>query len=334
MVDTLRVVFSQFNWIDLIIIIILLFYALEGYSSGFVSAALDFASFIASFTIGLKSYTYIALLLAHFISIPPSFAKAIGFFAISLIAEIVLNIVFGVAKRILFSEKNLGPSSVKTFDKILGIIPGVFSALVLLAFFVTLIVVLPLSPFLKNSLSSSKLGNLIAAKTQGFEKNLNEVFGGAVNETINFLTVEPKSNQIIRFNFKTSKFLIDLSSEEKMLEMVNQERASRGFKPLVFDNKLRDVGRTHCEDMFEKGYFSHYTPEGLSPFDRMGQVDIFYVYAGENLAFSQNVTLAMNGFMQSPGHKANILSPNFGKVGIGVIDGGIYGEMFCQEFMD
>jgi uncharacterized protein YkwD len=64
----------------------------------------------------------------------------------------------------------------------------------------------------------------------------------------------------------------------------------------------------------------------------MSKASIDFSYAGENLALAPNVDLAMQGLMQSPGHKANILSTNFGQVGIGVIDGGIYGEMFCQEF--
>ena len=66
----------------------------------------------------------------------------------------------------------------------------------------------------------------------------------------------------------------------------------------------------------------------------MTKANIAFNYAGENLALAPNTDLAMKGFMQSPGHKANILSLDFGKVGIGVIDGGIYGEMFCQDFTD
>ena len=86
--------------------------------------------------------------------------------------------------------------------------------------------------------------------------------------------------------------------------------------------------------MLKKGYFSHYTPEGLSPFDRMEKVGIVYLAAGENLALSPNADLAMQGLMNSEGHKANILSKDFGKVGIGAIDGGVYGQMYCQEFTD
>jgi uncharacterized protein YkwD len=117
-----------------------------------------------------------------------------------------------------------------------------------------------------------------------------------------------------------------------MFALVNKERTSRGLKELIFDDSLRDVGRSHCEDMFKRGYFSHYTLEGLSPSDRINQAGITYADVGENISLSPNTDIAMQGLMNSPGHKANILFTGFGKVGIGVIDGGIYGEMFCQEF--
>ena len=84
--------------------------------------------------------------------------------------------------------------------------------------------------------------------------------------------------------------------------------------------------------MFEKGFFSHYNLQGESPFDRMDKAGISYVAAGENLALTPTVAIAHQGLMDSPGHRANILSPDFGRIGIGVIDGGIYGKMFVQEF--
>ncbi len=84
--------------------------------------------------------------------------------------------------------------------------------------------------------------------------------------------------------------------------------------------------------MFEKGYFSHENLEGKSPFDRMEAAGIIFKVAGENLAYAATVDLAHNGLMRSPGHRANILEVDFGTVGIGVIDGGIYGKMFTQNF--
>lgn len=329
------VFFKQFNWIDLLVLIVVLFYSFEGYSLGFIASTLDLLSFIISFVAGLKTYMLIASVLTHYTSIPPGLANAIGFFTVALIVEILLNVAFGILKRTYSLGKNsfvFAPA--KKIDSLLGIISGAVSAFVLLTFILTVVTAFPLSPFIRNSISSSELGNLIVSNSQGFEKSLNTVFGGVSDEMINFLTVEPKDNEIIRLNFRTGNFSVDASSEQQMFKLVNQQRASNKIASLVFNDSLRDVGRAHCEDMFRRGYFSHYTPEGLSPFDRMAQANITYTYAGENLAFAQNVNLAMEGFMQSPGHRANILSPNFGKIGIGVIDGGIYGEMFCQEFTD
>ena len=66
----------------------------------------------------------------------------------------------------------------------------------------------------------------------------------------------------------------------------------------------------------------------------MEKAGISYQAAGENLAYAPNVDVAHTGLMNSEGHRANILSADFGKVGIGVIDGGVYGKMFVQEFTD
>jgi len=313
------------NWIDYLILIVLAFYAYEGFSSGFVGAILDLTNFILSFLIGLRFYSFIAGILMQKFLVSQGFSNAIGFFIITIIAEIILG---ALIRNFLSFDLPI----LKGLNRILGILPGILSGAILISFILILIVALPLSAPVKRSISSSKIGNLLLSSAQGWEKQLNNVFGGAINETINFLTVEPKSNEIVSLNFKTKSVLPDSASEQYMFKLVNQERTSRGIRELVFDNQLRDLGRVHCQDMFARGYFSHYTPDGFSPFDRMDEAGIIYEIAGENLGLAPNTDIAMQGLMNSPGHKANILSTNFGRIGIGVIDGGIYGEMFCQEF--
>lgn len=324
-----------FNWLDFVILLTILFYSIEGYSIGFIQALFDLVSFISSFIIGLKSYSFIGGQLSKNFSIPTGWSHAIGFLIAALISEIIIGTFLTKATRNLFVSKlKMEGPFLKSADRILGIIFSIFSGLVLISFLLTVIVALPVSVFLKHSVSSSKIGNILIAKTQGFEKDLSSIFGGAINESLNFLTVEPKSNETLNLKFRTNKFSIDKNAEQEMFAMVNRERNLQGIRALEFNNQLTKVGEEHCEDMFARGYFSHYTPEGLSPFDRMAQKDISFIYAGENLALAPNVTLAMQGLMQSEGHRANILSNNFGKIGVGVIDGGIYGEMFCQEFTD
>jgi uncharacterized protein YkwD len=84
--------------------------------------------------------------------------------------------------------------------------------------------------------------------------------------------------------------------------------------------------------MFAKGYFSHVNLEGESPSDRITKAKVRFLTAGENLAYAHTLTIAHNGLMNSPGHRANILHKDYGRVGIGILDGGIYGLMVTQNF--
>jgi uncharacterized protein YkwD len=117
-----------------------------------------------------------------------------------------------------------------------------------------------------------------------------------------------------------------------MLELVNKERTKRGLQPVKADAEMTKVARSHSKDMFARGYFSHYTPEGKDPFDRMKAANVKFIAAGENLALGQTLAICHQGLMNSPGHKANILRPNYGRLGIGILDGGIHGLMISQEF--
>ncbi len=324
------------NWIDIFVLIILFFYAVEGFALGVLVATLDFLSFALSFLAGITFYGHIAALLVKFLPLSHGFANAIGFFIVAVLVEIVTNLVL----KLLISHVSLfklfippaGP--LKLISKFLGIIPGLFSGLLLASFILSLIIALPFSLFLKQSILNAKIGNVLVANTQGFSKDWNNIFGGAVNDTLSFLTIEPQSNERVNLNFKTNAISVDKNAEQAMFKAVNSERTSRGIAALSFSDALTEVGTAHCEDMFKNGYFSHYSQNGLSPFDRMAESNIVFNFAGENLALAPSVDLAMRGLMQSPGHKANILSTDFHKIGIGVVNGGIYGEMFCQEFTD
>jgi uncharacterized protein YkwD len=84
--------------------------------------------------------------------------------------------------------------------------------------------------------------------------------------------------------------------------------------------------------MFARGYFSHVSPDGKDLADRMQRAKAGYLTAGENLALAPTLFSAHSGLMRSPGHRANILRPQFGRVGIGILDGGTRGLMVTQAF--
>lgn len=322
------------HWTDGILLCILIFYGIEGYLSGSVYATFDFLKFVASFLAGLLFYSFAGTLLVQVFSLPKGYANALGFFLTAFITELVLHILL---RKIVKNANGLFLSSgpfTKRMSNIVGILPGLLSGTVLVMFVVTVLTALPVSPFFKHAITNATLGSFFVSRSEVLQKDVASIFGGAAEETLNFLTVEPQSNTSVSLGFTTDKGVVDTTAENQMLAMVNNERTSRGLAPLSPDPTLQTLARDYAQEMLQRGYFSHYTPEGLSPFDRMNNAHISFTYAGENLAFSANVALAMQGLMNSPGHRANILSTNYHKVGIGVIDAGIYGEMFVQEFTD
>ncbi|MGA7672612.1 MAG: CAP domain-containing protein, partial [Nitrolancea sp.] len=92
------------------------------------------------------------------------------------------------------------------------------------------------------------------------------------------------------------------------------------------------VALEHSQEMLELGYFAHISPLRGSPTDRMDAAGVSYSVAGENIAYAPTVNVAERGLMRSPGHRANILSSDFTRIGIGVIVTPFGTRMFTQEF--
>jgi len=106
--------------------------------------------------------------------------------------------------------------------------------------------------------------------------------------------------------------------EAQVLELTNNERARHGLNALHWDEKTLGVARAHSTDMAKRRYFNHYTPEGISPFDRLTAAGVTYWTAGENIAMGQrSAAIVVNAWMNSPGHRANILTAGFTHIGIG-----------------
>ncbi|MZP29857.1 LysM peptidoglycan-binding domain-containing protein [Heliobacterium undosum] len=120
------------------------------------------------------------------------------------------------------------------------------------------------------------------------------------------------------------------SVTEQVVQLVNAERAKAGLKPLRADNAtLNRMARDKAVDMIQKNYFSHTSPTYGSPFAMMDKYGIQYGYAGENIAKGQTTAQqVMNDWMNSSGHRANILSPNFDTIGVGYYQGA-----WVQEFI-
>jgi uncharacterized protein YkwD len=315
------------NYIDVLLLLIVLSSMALGWRRGFLRGLLDLLRWFGSLLFALRFYQPVARLLGPHVDWPGGWVAPVSFLLTAIVAGVVIQLVGHALLRRL-------PKGVheRRGNRLLGIVPGFINGLITAAIIASLLLALPLSDGLRNTARESALANRLAASTESLEAALTPVFDEAIRQTLNTRTVRPESGEVVKLPYTVTDPQPRPDLESQMLELINQERVAAGLKPLVADPELTEVARKHSTDMFARGYFAHVTPEGRSPFDRINEAGITYRTAGENLALAPTLTMAHTGLMNSPGHRANILRPEFGRVGIGNMDGGRRGLMITQNF--
>ena len=125
-----------------------------------------------------------------------------------------------------------------------------------------------------------------------------------------------------------------LSADElEVFNLINNQRTNNGLSSLKIDSEVQNVARIKAKDMVSNNYFSHTSPTYGSPFDMLKNFGISYKSAGENIAGNSNNQAAVTAWMNSTGHKANILNSNFNYTGIGVVSSNKYGKIYVQMFI-
>lgn len=123
------------------------------------------------------------------------------------------------------------------------------------------------------------------------------------------------------------------NDEKEVFNLINKQRTNNGLQTLKVDSETQRVARIKAEDMVKNNYFSHNSPIYGSPFDMLKSFKVSYKTAGENIAANSSNSGAVNSWMNSSGHKANILNKNFNYTGIGVVSSAKYGKIFIQIFI-
>lgn len=124
------------------------------------------------------------------------------------------------------------------------------------------------------------------------------------------------------------------SFENEVIRLVNIQRSNQGLQSLTQNWELSRVARYKSQDMLDKNYFSHTSPTYGSPFTMMENFGIHFSSAGENIAMGQRTPAeVMNAWMNSPGHRANILSPSYSQIGVGLAKNPNGSPYWTQEFI-
>jgi uncharacterized protein YkwD len=318
----------NFNVIDIVLVVLVLLSALNGWRRGFILGLIDLLGWILSLVAGLRFYEPVAQWLGARVDLwSDVWDRPLAFVLIAASVGVAVHLLSYAFMRRLpkdFHERFL--------NQLFGLIPGLANGLITAAIVAALLLAIPLNEGLSERVRSSVLVNRLSVYTERLETALHPVFGDAIAQTLNLLTVQPDSDERVTLPFTVPVSRPRPDIEAEMLRLVNKERIAAGLRPLAPDPELTEVARRHSADMFARGYFAHDTPEGRDPFDRMRQANVRFLIGGENLALARTVQIAHTGLMNSPGHRANILRPEFGRVGIGIMDGGMRGLMITQNF--
>jgi uncharacterized protein YkwD len=318
----------SFNLVDVLLIAVILFSVFGGWARGFILSLLDLVRWLGSLLAGFYLYRPVAELLGQATGWTETWNQPVAFLLVVIAASIIIQLLGNALLRRLPSDVHR-----KQLNRALGTLPGFASGLITAAILSALLFAVPFSEGLQEKVRESELANRLAVYTEDVESALVPIFDDAIRQTLNRrTTIHPDSNETVELPFKVENPKPRPDLEAQMLELVNRERAAAGLAPVKADPELTEVARRHSDDMFERGYFSHYTPEKKDPFDRMRELNVRFATAGENLAIAPTLQIAHNGLMNSPGHRANILRPEFGRLGIGILDGGRRGLMVTQNF--
>src|SRR5712692_3823298 len=254
-----------FNVIDILLLLLVALSLLNGYRRGFILGVLDLAGWILSLLAGLRFYQPVARwLIVYVYSLPQIWGRPTAFVSIAVIVGFAVHLLgYAILKRL---PKDIHQRRV---NRLLGVIPGFANGLITAAIVSALLLAIPLNEGLRERIRASASVNRLAVYTERLEAALHPVFGEAIAETLNLLTVRPESNERVTLPYKVATPRQRPDLEAQMLELVNRERMAAGLRPLAPDPELTLVARRHSADMFGRGYFAHVTAEGRDPFERM-----------------------------------------------------------------
>lgn len=323
------------SWPDFVIIAIIVLFALQGFRVGLIGGLFHIIATVAAFVLSVMYYPLLGKVLAQYIGISQQLGVVGAFFLLLFI----LDAVFGYVIQSLYFRLLviLSVRPVALVNRFLGIVPQVIIGIAFTTLFLMLTILLPVSEQLKRVVRASWYGTHVLPRAIAYEPFVKSLISRLPAHSLVYIVPRPyRENDVVTLSIPPSvDFAVDETAENKMLEFVNRERTSRGLHALRMDSRIRTVARAYSLEMFENSFFSHHSlVSGTDPVHRLIAGHVPFVIAGENLAYAPTVEIAHQGLMNSPGHRVNILSSEYNRVGIGAISGGLYGIMFTQNFTD
>jgi uncharacterized protein YkwD len=301
----------------------------DGARRGLSPYLAEFVTFIASLGVAFAVFAPVALVTSRVLQVPAS-AAGLGVFLVAVV------VAHGLAWPSLHrwaaaAERRLPYAAARR----LGMVPAFGVALLAATVILGGVAALPGAGGLQTLVRGSAIGSSLTRAAAVLP--MHSLIGTEPSQgqmTLNGRQGD-EENAFYKLSFPPGlKPEVDAAAEQRMLSLVNAERRRESLRPLKMDPQLQAVARAHSRDMYLRAYFSHVTPDGRSAFDRLEAAGVKFLAAGENIAFAPDVDAAEQSLISSPEHRANILAPDYVRIGIGVLRAAGYQEMFTQEFAD
>jgi len=314
-------------WIDFLLVFFFLLYFLTDFRRGFLHLMAELIGVLAAFAVAIRYYLPLAETFSQTTALPLVLTKTICF----IVIWTVIRLIFYAATKIIsfYTPEKIKTSKLNIYS---GLVPALIKGAVFTALMLVLIISAPLSTGFKNNLTKSVIACAVIRGSFQIMQKSEAIFSKESFGNLALITNRNDSVESEKLNFTTNDYIIDNAGETEMVKLLNQERASAGYKPLEENQLLRNIARSYAREMLLGGFFSHVSPNGLDLTDRLRQANFNYKTAGENLALAPTIEVANIGLLNSPGHRANILDPSYTKIGIGVLSAGPYGLIIVQIF--
>jgi uncharacterized membrane protein required for colicin V production len=305
----------------------------RGWMRGFVREAMDLVGLILGIALAFRFSGLVGDALAEWLGISPEMGRLAGGIAIFLLIGVGASIGARYLQRV-FSLPGLALTN-RLFGGGLALAWALFIAILVLS----LLVVIPLPDAFGEQIEDSNVAAALTDPESFPQRMFHTVAGDRVLEALLNLDRLVGREKIIIEEDETldippadpADLRPDQAAAEEIFELVNRARIEEGLDPVAWSDPLAMVGAGHATEMYTVGYFSHTSPTTGTIGTRMSAAGIPYRAVGENLALAATSRTAHQGLMDSPGHRANILSPEFTRLGIGVIRGPL-GLMVVQVF--
>jgi uncharacterized protein YkwD len=321
-------VLIDLNWIDWLLICILLFAIVEGWRLGFIHLIASFSAFTLSVLIISKYHLLFASWFASNFGISLVWAESIGIFFLILITQVIFTELF-----IKITGKFAARIMASRIDNIFGSFIGLGNAIFSISFVLYLVLLIHLFPSVSGDISRSKLAQQLNKYSVKYFQNF-KLPMGIISQAASDVLIDENELNLKYLTIKPQRWdlVADTLSEMRLIQAINSDRQKIGLGALTEDPKLTQFAHDQCFDMFERSYFSQTDPDGKNLENRLIADSLNYSGAVENLGFGPDYLSVHTKFMNSQKHRQIILSPKYKTIGMGIVDGGNLGQMIVEIF--